>query len=106
MNNFLLKNPNKLKASKASKVLTESCPQGEIHSAFLWYISFNGIFDEDIEGDVQAFADDSNLIFVSDDYNALERPANRALEKIFQLGLNNKLNFNKDKTEAFCTALY
>ena len=67
----------KIQEASASKVLTKSCPQGDIHSPFLWNISFNGIFDIDIEGDVQAFADDSSLIFVSDEYKALEQTANK-----------------------------
>ena len=102
MNNFLSNRTVtiNIQEKSASKNLTKSCPQGEIHSPFLWNVSFNDIFDIDIDGEVQAFADDSNLIFISADPKALENAANDALIKINEWGHKNKLKFNNDKTEA------
>ena len=102
MNNFLSNRTVtiNIQEKSASKNLTKSCPQGEIHSPFLWNVSFNDIFDIDIDGEVQAFADDSNLIFISADPKALESAANDALIKINEWGHKNKLKFNNDKTEA------
>ena len=90
----------KIQEKSASKTLTKSCPQGQIYSPFLWNVSFNIIFNIDIEGDIQAFADDSNLIFISADPKALENAANAALIKINEWGHKNKLKFNNNKTEA------
>ena len=100
MNNFLSNRTVtiNIQEKSASKNLTKSCPQGEIHSPFLWNVSFNDIYD--IDGEVQAFADDSNLIFISADPKALENAANDALIKINEWGHKNKLKFNNDKTEA------
>ena len=100
MNNFLSNRTVKINVQEksASKTLTKSCPQGQIYSPFLWNVSFDSIFNIDIDGDVKAFADDSNLIFISADPKALENAANVALIKNNEWGLKNKLKFNNDKT--------
>ena len=102
INSFLNDRHVSLKVSNITKTkkLSMSCPQGEIHSPFLWNIDFNDIFNLDLSDDTQAFADDANLVFVSNDPYELERKANQALTKLYEWSISKKLKFNTSKTAA------
>ena len=85
-------------AVATEKMLSMSCPQGDIYSPFLWNIYFNDIFDQNLSDDITAFADDSNLYFVSnDDLNTIEQKANSALSKLHQWSINWSLIAQKLK---------
>ena len=87
----------KINNSKAEKCLTRSAPQGGGLSPFLWNCDFDDMLGHysvdleafatlaehfDVENNVQAFADDSQAIFIGESLFQCQQAANNVLAKM------------------------
>lgn len=88
--------------TETKRSLNIGCPQGSCSGPWFWNICYDDIFDlmeENIK--INGFADDTIIMFYSNNVQELQEMANNKLRQISEWGSNNKLMFNVDKT--FCT---
>lgn len=85
-----------------SKVMTKGCVQGSVCGPLFWNIILDDLFTVQLpEGcHLQAFADDVLLIVHNRNVHSLQIVINSALNQIIQWGLDAKLNFGPNKTQA------
>ena len=88
--------------NEVSRALEKSCPQGGILSPFLWLININDLLNEKIDKNciIQAYADDICMIISSESIGQLEEIAQKVFTKFEEWSAKNKLEFDKNKTEA------
>ncbi|OTF72393.1 hypothetical protein BLA29_003839 [Euroglyphus maynei] len=86
----------------AEKSLSRGCPQGAKCSPLLWNVLYDNLLKLQLPTGcyLQAFADDAFLIVIHENLEICENRANKALEKIFKWGNENKIEFNPKKTQA------
>ena len=105
----------KINNSVSQKILTMSAPQGAGWSPFLWNCDFDemlgtyeidpdilSIFTEnyDIENDVSAFVDDSQIVVVSESLFLCQQAANNILAQILEKSNAKKQSYNATKSRA------
>ena len=105
----------KINNSKAEKCLTRSAPQGGGLSPFLWNCDFDDMLGHysvdpeafatlaehfDVENNVQAFADDSQAIFIGESLFQCQQAANNVLAKMVSKSKIKKMSYNAPKSNA------
>ncbi|KAK2711123.1 hypothetical protein QYM36_012333, partial [Artemia franciscana] len=84
-----------------SYILERSCPQGGILSPLLWSVNINDLLEINIPNvKIQAYADDVCAIITSSKISTLESLASRVFSYFRIWSADNKLVFDKSKTEA------
>ena len=82
-----------------TKPINDGVPQGSVLGPILFLLYIND-FHECIKfSETFHFADDINLLNISDDYKTLQNNVNRYLIALHNWLLANKISLNKDKTE-------
>ncbi|KAK2725336.1 hypothetical protein QYM36_001700, partial [Artemia franciscana] len=83
-----------------SCILERSCPQGGILSPLLWLANINDLLEINIPNvKIQAYADDVCAIITSSKISTLESLASRVFSYFQIWSVDNKLVFDKSKTE-------
>jgi ribonuclease HI len=107
---YLSNRVNHLDINKTSKLkkLSRSAPQGGGFSPFIWDVDFDDCLslpDEivdrvDVDSDCQAFADDSEVIVISESLFTCQNVANEILEHLNRHSKTKKMTYSADKTKA------
>ncbi|XP_023244862.1 uncharacterized protein LOC111642715 [Centruroides sculpturatus] len=89
-------------ADTIQKPVTVDCPQGSCSGPLLWSILLDDLRCQGFLKDIHttAYADDVLIIISADSRAKLEKEVNRTLQKIYNWGQSNRLDFNPNKTNA------
>lgn len=74
-------------------------PQGSVLGPLLFNIYANGIFDLNLNGQIQLFADDTALIYGERDFNTLKRKMTEDITRLSSWLSNLNLHINFEKTK-------
>lgn len=80
------------------KFMKTGVPQGSILSSTLFLIFINDIFELNLHGKIQLYADDVSIIYKSDNTSSLNKVMNDDLLSIYEWFTANKLVMNVKKT--------
>ena len=81
------------------KSIHHGVPQGSVLGPILFLLYINDLHKCITYSDTFHFADDTNLLNISDNYKTLQNNLNRDLISLNEWLLANKISLNKDKTE-------
>ena len=84
-----------------TKSINHGVPQGSALGPILFLLYINDFHEYINFSETFHFADDTNLLNISDDYKTLQNNVNREVIALHNWLLANKISLNKDKTELF-----